>query len=384
MSRTTLSLVFALSLCVSALAADTMVILNGDTVSIPVIDQNGKAFVDIAAFVKLLGGKATYLADTHKLMINLLPQGAGGGGTSAPGTAELAGDTGELGKLYSMGKDSPLFFRLESAELTVGQVVIGDTIHAPAADEKFLLLSFTVQNPQKDDLPVRYDSLNFTAVDQANTNHVGDFDWGDPANHAKIDLTLKPAQKIAAYTIITLPAAGQVPKLMVQRRQDDNAPILRFDLRGKLKQLAAPFADPADATGCTALVEVPAEATVAYPCKNFNVTLESTADVTTALAGEAPDEGARYLVATLSLKNVAPTETGLRWDSLTSVLTSTDGQTLKYGGLLAGTGDAAFDQAVKPGWEGRVRLYFTVPKDVTPKTLAIKEDTSRSFVYTLK
>ena len=66
-------LVLCLLLCISGLAAfaaTTTVVLNGQAVTVPVIESNGKAFVDIAALMKLLGGSATFNADAHKLFIN--------------------------------------------------------------------------------------------------------------------------------------------------------------------------------------------------------------------------------------------------------------------------------------------------------------------------
>ena len=47
-----------------------------------------------------------------------------------------------------------------------------------------------------------------------------------------------------------VPAAGVVPKLIVEREQ--GAPVIRYDLRGKVKALPQPFADPSDTTGATA------------------------------------------------------------------------------------------------------------------------------------
>ena len=379
-------LVLCLLLCISGLAAfaaTTTVVLNGQAVTVPVIESNGKAFVDIAALMKLLGGSATFNADAHKLFINSSGQSTTGAG--AAGTAEIAGDNGELGKIYTLRKDNPLYFCLKSADYTTNQVVIGDSLYVPAAEEKLLLLHFTVQNPQKTDTLVRGDMLRFMAVDAMNANHQGEQTWGNPENHQIIDLMLKPAQKIEAYAFITVPAKGVVPKLMVQSNLDNDGPVLRYDLHGKVTPLPAPIADPADTTGATALTEVPAQLNTAYSYEKFDITVEKFAYTTDKLDADAPENDGRFLVVTLLFKNKAPTPTLLRNDQFTPGLTSTDGEELKYSqSLLFATTNRAIEQDLKPGQEMRARIYFAVPKGVTGKTFTLKENNSRMFLFAVK
>lgn len=376
-----LSLLVLLSTTV-VFAANTTVVLNGKVVSLPVIDAAGKAYVDIVALMQMLGGKATYDAAADKLYISsTAPATAGGGGGGAPGTAQLAGDNGELGKVYTLGKASPLYFSLKKAEYTVSQVSVGDQTVTPTVDEKLLVLHFTVQNPQKTEQYVRFDSLRFTVVDALNANHEGRNDWGDVQNRAPMAQTLKPAQTVECYTAIAVPAAGEVPKLMVLPSQENDGPVLRYDLRGQVAALPAPVADPADATGATALETVPAQLNAACSLAIFDVTVEKTEYVTTALEGEAPEDGARFLVATLLLKNKSATNTYLRWDAIQPVLTSGDGEELAYKEMLAATANRSIAQDTKAGSELRVRIYFVVPKDVATKTLAIKEGESRTYQF---
>jgi len=368
---------------VAAFAATTTVTLNGKTVTVPVVEVNGKAFIDAVALMKLLGGSAYYSATAHKLVLSTTPAPPSGGSSSAAasGTPQLPGPDGSFGAIYAMGKTNPLYFSLKSAEYTTVPLVIGDSIYAPTADEKLLVLHFTVQNPQKEDLFVRYDSLKMTGVDAADVNHEGIEDWGDADSHKSVSLNLKPAQRLSVYTALKVPAKGIVPKLIIQ---PGDGPVLRFDLHGKVTGIPAPIADPSDTTGATALTTVPAQLNTAYPGANFSFRVEKFDYTSNALQGDAPEDGARYLVATMMIKNLSPRPAFLRYDTLAPELTTVGGEECKYHDMLFATSDTAFSQDEKPGQELRLRLYFTVPKGVVVKSLILKEGDCRSYEVEVK
>jgi hypothetical protein len=304
---------------------------------------------------------------------------------AASGTVQLAGDNGIFGTVYSLGKDNPIYFRLKSAEFTVDQVVVGNNIYVPRADEKLIVLHFTIQNPQKTEQFVRWDTLRFTAVDAMNTNHEGDELWGDERNHSEMSMMLKPAQTVEAYTCFAVPAKGIIPKLMVLPPVEGDK-ILRYDLtnpKNKVSALKAPFADPSDSSGYTALETVQGSMNVMYPYNNFDISVEKFEYTTNKLdKEEALEEGTRHLVVTLQTRSESPENAQLRWDTITPVLTSTDGEELEYNNMLLAAANRPIDKIAKCGEENRVRIYFTVPKGVTPKTLTIKEgDDNRSYEF---
>ena len=383
MSRSCLIILLLLAslACFAAKPVTVTVVLNGKTVTVPVIESNGKAYLDIATLMKLLGGFATYDAKTHKVVISTTPPAPK---PAAPGTIQLAGDNGQLGTVYSIVKSSPLYFILKSAAFTTTQVQIGDTVYVPKADEKLLLLNFSIQNPQKTEQFVRFDSLRFTAVDAMNVNHEYVQSWGDAESHNQAALTLKPAQKIDVYTVIIVPAKGTVPKLMILPPGDNDGPILRYDLRGKIAGLPAPIADPADATGATALETVPAAVGAAYPYANFDITVEGFSYSDKPIADEELEEGQRYLFVTLLMKNKAAAESFLRWDTVTPLVTDGDGAELNYKNMFFATGNREISQNVKAGQEMRVRLCVEVPAGSTPTKLALKEEESRTYEFEIK
>lgn len=306
------------------------------------------------------------------------------------GTVQLAGGDGVFGTVYSIKKEGTLYFRLKSAEYTTDQVVMGDALYVPKSDEKLLVLHFTVQNPQKSEQYVRWDSLNFTAVDSMNNNHEGNNDWGDDdaKDHAKIAVSMKPAQTLNVITVIAVPAKGSIPKLMVLPGEG-NGPVLRYimnpdpkaPVQNKPGGLAAPIADSADATSYTALETVPGTVGTVYPYGNFDVTVEKFDYSTSAVGDYTPEDGGRLLMVTLLMKNESPADQFLRWDTVAPILTSTNGEELKYEDMFFATGNRSFQQNVKKLSEVTVRMIFEVPKDVTPKTLALKENESRTYEF---
>ncbi len=308
-------------------------------------------------------------------------------------SAQLAGDNGVFGTVYSLRKDTPLYFRLKSAEYTTDQVVMGDTVYVPTSEEKLLALHFTIQNPQKAEQFVRWDSLNFTAVDSMNNNHEGNNYWGDDdaKDHAQIAMSLMPTQTINVITVIVVPAKGSIPKLMVLPGAD-NGLVLRYILVpdpkapavNKPGALKAPIFDPSDATGYTALEKVPGLVGTSYPYQNFDLTIEKYEYITSAVGDNTLEEGERFLMVTMLMKNESPTEQYVRWDAVSPVLTSTDGEELSYVDMFLATGNRPFSQSVKGLAEVRVRMMFKIPNEVTPKTLALKEGTSRTYEFEVK
>ena len=371
----------------AAFAAAT-VVLNGKTITVATMEANGKAYVDIVALMKLLGGKATYDAKTHKVVITT-PTAAGPAvkpptSTGAPGTVQLAGENGQFGTVYSIRKDTPLYFILKSAEFTTAQVRVGEQIFVPKAEEKLLVLHFSVQNPQKTEQYVRFDSLLFTAVDAMNVNREYVQSWGDAQSRNPVAISLKPAQKIDAYTVIAVPAKGTVPKLMVLPGYEGNGPILRYDLRGKIAGLKAPIADPADPTGATALETVSGTVGDAYPYASFDITVEGFSYSTTPLPEDDLEEGERYLFVTVLMNNKAGIDTYTRWDTVDPVVTDADGAELRYNNMLLATANRSFSQNLKKDQEMRLRLCIKVPAGSTPAMLALKEGESRTYEFAIK
>lgn len=63
------------------------------------------------------------------------------------GTTQLPGDFGQIGQTYTLGQREPINFTLKSAEYAVTPFVVDNNTWVPKADEKLLILHYTVHNP---------------------------------------------------------------------------------------------------------------------------------------------------------------------------------------------------------------------------------------------
>lgn len=278
------------------------------------------------------------------------------------GTAQLPGDDGKIGVTYTMGSENPVNFTLNSAELSLDHFVQGENAWVPKRDEKHLVIYYTLQNPQKEELGVNWNTLHFTVVDEMNVNHEYTEYVSDKVSKNKLDMTLKPGQKVEAYTYFVLPAEGRAPKLMVI---PNKGPVLRYDMRDKIKTLVAPFADPKDPTGYTALKEVPAQKGVAYNTGALSVTLDSVSVNDTPMMQDwQPAENTHNVVFTMIYKNISPAEVGVNWATIAYDLHTEQGEQIPWNQyiLLANAG-RKLDMTLKPGEETKARAWFEVPAD---------------------
>ncbi len=354
--------------------------INGKPARLDALEKNGKVYVEAQSFAKALGASVTF--DAAKKSFVIVSSGAAP--TDVQGTTQLAGGEGVIGKTYSLGKTTnAVNFTLTSAEYSLTPVTMGTNVYAPKAKEKLLILHYTVQNPQKNDIPVNYSTFKITAVDAKDVNVVFNNYIAREGTNEIFDVALKPAQKVELYAAFAVPAAGPIPKLIVER--NDGSPVLRFDLRGKAKALTAPFSDPADSSGASALGEVTAQPGTFYPGLNLGIKLEGVAFSKDKMDTKAPDEGKRYLIATFSIKNLTgPTANpvSFSYSSFKVELRDAEGERQTFNGyLIKASRDEHADGSLKPGEESRFRVYFTLPNDLAAKTLSISEGESRAYVF---
>lgn len=310
------------------------------------------------------------------------------GGPIVLGTTQLPGDFGKLGQTYTIGKSQPVNFTLNSAEYTVMPFISGGNWHGPTAEQKLLMLHYTVHNPRPSEFPYSWSAIRFTAVDASDTNRTYITAVNREGTTDNLSLSLKPAQKVGVVAAIMVPAAGVVPKLIVECEQ--GAPVIRYDLRGKVKALPEPFADPADSAGASARKEVPVPAGVFASMAAMDMRLDEVAFTTEALGRAEPQSGGRLVTAVFTIKNRGPGTLSYAWSTFNAVLKDTDGEKTEYNQvLLKARRDEPAQGNLAPGEEAKVRFAFPLPKDVAPKSLSITEnsvvshETARVFVFDL-
>lgn len=288
------------------------------------------------------------------------------------GTTQLPGDFGKLGTTYTIGKSYPINFTLKSVDYSVVPLTIGQNTWVPKATEKRLVLHYTIHNPMPTEQRYYWADLQFTAVDAKDTNHTYIQTVAREGDREPLSINLKPAQKLDVTASIIVPAEGVVPKLIVERER--GAPVIRYDLRGKVTPLESGFADPADTTGATALKEVAAQAGIFYPTGDFDMRLDEIAYVNGPLIKREPGEGKRYLTAIFTIKNRTASQKRYVWSDFLPDLCDADGEKSTYTqALLKASRDETTDGELAPGEEARIRFFFPLPANVAGKTLRLAE-----------
>ncbi|HEX3000432.1 MAG TPA: hypothetical protein VHR86_09390, partial [Armatimonadota bacterium] len=302
------------------------------------------------------------------------------------GTQQLKGGWGEFGSTYTTpNKECPWNVTLKSAEYSVETLNIGDMTFVPKGNEKILVLHLTMHNPQPRESVLRFDTIHFTAVDTEANNYEDINNIGAEKDRSSVDQGSKPAQKTEIYTALVVPAKAQLTKLMLQ--QDDNGPVIRYDLRGKIKPLPAVYADPADKSGLTALEIVPAQFGTSYFTGPFTVTVEGTSLSDKQQLGEMElGEGKQFFIVNLSAKNVSVSKQMLRFDTFTLKPMDADGAASEGSvDLLRASSDKPLSVEVEPGQELKCRFYMVVEKDLKLKSMDLGfSEEGRWLRYELK
>jgi hypothetical protein len=249
-----------------------------------------------------------------------------------------------------------------------------------------------MHNPRPIDRYATGDWFRFTVVDKNGSNHTEVLGVFRSDTLVGLGMELKPGQKVDAFTIIPIPAKGDIEKLIIQSGDDR---VLRFALTGKVKPLDPTYADPDDKSGFTAREELAARVGVTFPLPlddpnhqdAFDLTVDGISTVTASLTEEEQPEGTHNIVLALRLKN-ASQEGGkfFRGDCFHAELRMDDGSTVEAKArLLHATAARDVDFTLAKGAEVKCRIYFEVPTDAKPKHLAIRSSSeqSRSYVFTL-
>ena len=289
------------------------------------------------------------------------------------GTTQLAGGVATVGKTYTLflGTTDAINYTIRKAEYSVGHFYKGGEDDIVPAGYKALILHLTIQNPQKQERGISGGSIRFTGVDSKNQSVSGDGPWFDEATHSEVSLLLKPGQKIDVYTRIVLAADVSLPKLIVD---DANNKVWRYDLKGQVTPLDAPFADPAVKDGSAALDEIPGKAGVFYPAV-LDLRVDKVDAPATVPEGMDVGSDQRVVVVYLTFHNanLVPQSMvpGAAYSFAASLLDQ-DGIGADYQHLYLGTRDRELGGDLPAGKDASARVLFAVGNDVVPTTLKLR------------
>ena len=294
------------------------------------------------------------------------------------GTSQLPGQWCDFGKTYTLGKANAINLTLTSAEYTIHAVSVGDRFFWPQERQKLLVLHYTLHNPLPAERRVDHTTIDWTAVDANDQNKNQEYlSVGVQSTGKQLNQVMKPAQKIQVYAIIRVISQGEIPKLMAANHEDTKAPIARYDLRGKVKPLEPPYADPNDKTGATMVKEVPGVIGTFYTTGIFDSKVDAVDFANPPLDDEGYESGNVYVIVTLEFKLIAEGSSGLTGSGAPTsdmVLKDVDGISYQYKyGPMPVSSTRHFSPIINQGDSLKFRVAFSVPKGVGLKSLTLKE-----------
>ena len=296
----------------------------------------------------------------------------------------MPGQWADLNKPYYLGEGKQIVFTLTNAAFSCDRLYFSDDIVTASGEEKLLVLKFTLQNPKKDVQSVNWATVRFTVVDSEDNNREGTDYVGQALNKQKLDMSLKPAQKVECYTCVKIPNDCSAPKLIV--RPYDEFAVLRYDLHGKVTPLQPPFMDPADTTGQTALAVVPGEKGKLYPGTNFDFGFDEIKFVGGTYADTEPEEGYGWAILAVTIKNMAKEKMYMNWATLTPTLKGKSGViSFGDGGVFANAdGEAGAESEMEPGDSVGVQYCFPVKNGAVLNSFGLQEgDDGRRYQWDL-
>src|SRR5687768_12121148 len=174
----------------------------------------------------------TFLIATLAMGAWVYAVGQGAKPKPGQGAVQLPGDNGKIGTPYQLGKKGDeLVFTLEKAEFA-SRFFRAEDAGFPDAGKRLLVLTYAIQNPGTGDRNFSNQSFAFTVVSPDDENYLCDGatanGWAayHPERRDRMNMQLKPAQKVRALVAIEIHPKGPVNKLIVQRGK--GTPVLRY------------------------------------------------------------------------------------------------------------------------------------------------------------
>lgn len=350
---------------------------NGKTAKVAVIFQKDIACAPAVDVAKGLGLSAVVSGSTVTVT-NPTPA-APSTAPSIQGTAQQSGGEGTLGQTYTIckGTDSAINFQITKLEYSVGNYLYDGGIKNDflASSSKSLVIYATIQNPQSREIFLNGNNVRFSGVDSRNQNVQGDGYWYEQSSMQYVGYNLRPAQKVSIYTRMILDSGVSLPKLIVD---DCNNAVWRFDLRGQIAPIPAPFADPNVPDGSSALTFFPAQFGVYYPGKtSFKM---DRVEYSTApwFDGTNPPEGGRWLVLYYTVKNITKAPIGIYGLGGLAFLDQDNISSRFSDWVYLASRDVALNVELQPNQELQLRALIEVEKGVQPKKLRFNWHDSRT------
>ena len=94
------------------------------------------------------------------------------------------------------------------------------------------------------------------------------------------------------------------------------------------------------------------------------------------------EEGKRFFIATLTIKNATAAIAGYDFSSFAPALLTADDEKVEWDGIFLKTArNEAARGEMKPGEEYTARVVFSLPQEIAAKTLYVSEPESRVYAF---
>ncbi len=323
------------------------------------------------------------------------------------GQGQLAGENGQFKTVYSLRNG--FNFTILAAAYTLEPFHATEPL-TPGTDEKLLVLDIALKNIKPEDNWFGADDL-FTVVDEKGQLYPHR-EVGLSSKAGEItDITLRPGQgmgqpelKDPLRVAFVVPGRARIVKIMINQgrltRKDEK--VLRYYIAGATKaeageagdpkNMIAPLPDavkdPTDKSGAVALAVGKGTAGTFLTSGCFALRLDGVAYSTDPLVnGEAPEEGNKYAVVTVTAKNLTKKVLSMYevagGDFPLYELTDADGESAKPIAFRKAKKDEDAEYEFKAGAQYIFRIFFTLPADTVAKKLVLGTGASRTWAIEL-
>lgn len=295
------------------------------------------------------------------------------------GTVQMPGDNGKVGVTYQLGaKGDELHVTLDSAELATRFNVMEDT-YVARANQRLLVLTYTVHNPQKRDMSVGWASVKFTAVSPDDENFECSSYLYHPERRTRFDISLKPAQKSKVMVVFPIHGTGPVTKLIMQR---GDAPVVRYDLRTALKPLKSTFSP----NGIDLLQAGTGTLNQPFDVGPWDIVVEKIEKVTGQVGAYSSNDEQDLFLVTAKFTNTLLRPHNLTWNTFEPSVTDENGEALDWvSDFYTMTGNKTLNMDVDGGATVRGKWVFAGPKSFVGQTLKLKHnETERTISVKLQ
>ena len=308
-----------------------------------------------------------------------------------PAKPKIPGKDGpaHVGEAVTINSESgALKLTVDKLELQGDRFRIGNTdSEVPSGTEKLLIIHYTLVNPNPTDVAISGKTVRFTALDAERKPHADVADAIVEGDTDIFDGPVKAGDKVNLVKVVHIPSRGPVAALLASPGPTGTSEM-HVDVSGHVDKLPAPYVDPQDANGFTALPTVAAKTGTTYQVGDCDLTMtdaQYSSDALLNFNGEAePDSEHIYALFTFEVTCQKQSGISFGFDDFNPSLNTIDGLQVDPANapLLNGKLNLAFESDLQYNDDRHFRVYFLISKHDAMVSLTISAGNgARKFIY---